>query len=145
MTYSPILAPVVTLIGWTLIMMSWMVVSRYRAMKAKGLSLATAPAGSRGVRLDGVIDDNAQWKSHNYNHLMEQPTIFYAVALTLAVMGSGGGYNVWLAWAYVAFRIAHSLVQATSNIVRWRFYLFAGGSLMLVLLTLKAARALLMS
>ena len=143
MPNSPILAPVVALIGWTLIMMAWMMVARFRAMKAKGLSLASAPAGSRGVRLDGVIDDSAQWKSHNYNHLMEQPTLFYAVALTLAALGSGGGYNPWLAWAYVLLRIGHSLVQVTSNIVRWRFYLFAAASLMLILLTIKAARAVL--
>ena len=56
-------------------------------------------------------DDQAQWKSHNYNHLMEQPTIFYAIAITLALMDFGGGINYWLAWGYVGFRVVHSLVQ----------------------------------
>ena len=58
-----------------------------------------------------------QWKSHNYNHLMEQPTIFYAIALTLALMDFGGGINYWLAWGYVGLRIVHSLVQCTVNVV----------------------------
>ena len=142
---SPILAPVVALIGWSLIMMLWMVVTRLPAMKAKGLTLGNVPAGSRGVGLDGVVADSAQWKAHNYNHLMEQPTVFYAVALTLALLHSGGGYNLWLAWAYVGLRVLHSLIQATTNVVRYRFWVFFLASLALAGLTVQAARALLMS
>ncbi|MGQ0559578.1 MAG: MAPEG family protein [Sphingosinicella sp.] len=143
MTYSPILAPVVTLIAWSMLMMAWMMVTRMPAMKAKGLTLGNVPAGARGVGLDGVVDDQAQWKAHNYNHLMEQPTVFYAVALTLALLGSGGGYSLWLAWAYVGLRVLHSLIQATANIVRYRFFVFGAASLALVGLTIQAGRALL--
>jgi len=86
-----------------------------------------------------VVEDQVQWKAHNYNHLMEQPTLFYAIALALALMGFGGGINLWLAWAYVAFRILHSLIQATVNIVLWRFLAFTGGTLCLIGLTVHAA------
>src|SRR5262249_4477450 len=65
-----------------------------------------------------------RWKADNYNHLMEQPTLFYAVALTLALIGEGAGLNVGLAWLYVALRIAHSLIQATVNIILLRFAIF---------------------
>ena len=139
MDYSPILAPVVALVAWTLLVMLWMVVTRLGEFRRLGVTLGTIPAGSRGVDLDGRADPKAQWKSHNYNHLMEQPTIFYAIALTLAVMDFGGGINLWLAWGYVAFRVVHSLVQGTVNIVAIRFTLFFLASLCLIGLTVHAA------
>ena len=140
---SPILAPVVALVCWTLLMMLWMVLTRIPAMKRAGLSLGNAPAGSRGTNLDGVLDDGAQWKAHNYNHLMEQPTLFYAIALSLVLMGFNAPINAWLAWGYVGFRIAHSLVQATVNIVKFRFAMFFLSSLCLIGLAIHAVLFLL--
>jgi hypothetical protein len=142
MPYSPILAPVVALVAWTLVMLLWMYATRLPAMKRAGISVK-GRVGSRGNDLDGVIDESVQWKSHNYNHLLEQPTIFYAIALALALMGFGAGINYWLAWGYVGFRIAHSLVQATVNVVRIRFLLFAGASICLIGLTTHAGIRLL--
>ena len=140
---SPILAPVVALVGWTLVMMIWLYAVRFPALRRKGISLK-GRVGSKTGTLDGVVDDHVQWKAHNYNHLMEQPTLFYAICLTLALAGGGGIWiNVWLAWAYVAFRVLHSLIQATVNVVKWRFLAFLGGSLCLLGLTVHAAARLL--
>ena len=138
MEYSPILAPVVALVAWSLIVMLWMVVTRMPAMKKAGISL-NGLVGGRGANLDGVIPDEVQWKSHNYSHLVEQPTLFYAIALTIALMGMGHGINYWLAWGYVGLRVIHSIVQATVNIVIYRFALFFLGSLCLIGLTTHAA------
>ena len=139
MPYIPILGPVVALVAWTLIMMLWMFVTRFGAMGKAGISLK-GRVGARGNALDGVVDDRAQWKSHNYNHLMEQPTLFYAIAISLALLGGGDAWiNVLLAWLYVGFRILHSLIQATVNVVRWRFLVFAAASLCLIGLTVHAA------
>ena len=139
---SPILGPVVALAAWSLVMMLWMYATRFPAMRRKGISLK-GRIGGRGAQLDGVVEDQVQWKAHNYNHLMEQPTVFYAVALSLALMDFGGGLNLILAWAYVGLRIAHSLVQATVNVVRYRFLLFTAASLCLIGLVLHAGMALL--
>ena len=139
MNYSPILIPVVALVAWSLVMMLWMVAVRLPAMKKAGLSLSTAPPGSRGSQLDGVIEDRAQWKSHNYNHLMEQPTLFYAIAITLALMDMGGGINYWLAWGYVGLRVLHSIVQATVNRLTLRTTLFFLASVCLIGLVVHAA------
>ena len=138
MNYSPILAPVVALVAWTLVMLVWMAIARRRAFAQLGIGWGTIPRGSRGVNLDGRAPDQAQWPSHNYNHLMEQPTIFYAIALTLAMMGMGGGINTWLAWGYVGLRVVHSIVQSTVNIVAIRFSLFALASLCLLGLVVHA-------
>jgi hypothetical protein len=138
MHYSPILAPVVALVAWTLVVMLWMIVSRLAEFRRLGITPTTIPNGARGVDLDGKADARAQWKSHNYNHLMEQPTIFYAVALALALMDFGDGINYWLAWGYVGLRIVHSLIQCTVNVVRYRLAVFGLASLCLIGLTVHA-------
>ncbi|MBA3677221.1 MAG: MAPEG family protein [Sphingosinicella sp.] len=131
------IGPVVALVAWTLVVMIWMYSLRFPAMRRKGISLK-GRVGSKGGSLDGVIEDQVQWKAHNYNHLLEQPTLFYAVALSLALLGVTDGLAVFLAWAYVGLRVAHSLVQATINVILYRFYFFAAASFALLGLTIMA-------
>lgn len=83
------------------------------------------------------------WKAHNYNHLHEAPTVFYAVSITLAIVGAGDGLNAQLGWAYVVLRIVHSLIQATVNRVTLRFLVFAVSSFVLMALVFRAAMAVL--
>ena len=143
MEYSPILARVVALVAWTLVMLVWMAVARRSAFAKLGINWGNIPRGSRGANLDGRAPDEAQWPSHNYNHLMEQPTIFYAIAIVHALMGTGHGINLWLAWGYVALRIVHSIVQSTVNIVAIRFPIFALASLCVLGLTTHAGMRIL--
>ena len=138
--HSEILKPVVVLIAWTLVMLVWTIVTRMPALKAAGIDI-TKLTGGKGSDADGVLPPKTQWKAHNYNHLMEQPTCFYAVCLVIAFTGTGDGMNAWIAWAYVALRIAHSLWQATINKVSIRFTLFILATLCLAALTLHAAMA----
>ena len=143
MNYSPILVPLVTLVGWTLVVMVWLMVARGSEFRRLGVTLSNIPHGTRGVDFEGRADPRAQWKSHNYSHLLEQPTLFYAIVLTLALMGMGSGINYWLAWGYVGFRVLHSIVQATVNVVAYRFALFSLASLCLLGLTVHAAARIL--
>jgi len=142
MSYSPILIPLVALVVWTLIMLTWMVATRIPAMGRAGVDLKTR-VGGRGQNLEGVLPDEIMWKSHNYAHLVEQPTLFYAIALTLALMNMGDGINYWLAWAYVGLRIVHSLIQATYNRVLHRTTVFGLATLCLIGLTVHAAARIL--
>ncbi len=141
--HSGILVPVVALVGWTLVMLVWMLALRIPAMGKAGVDLGKL-VGSKGSDADRILPAEAQWKAHNYNHLHEQPTLFYAIALTLALLDRGDGINLWLAWAYVILRIAHSLVQATFNKVSTRFALFLLSTLVLAALTLHAGIAIVM-
>ena len=138
--HSEILKPVVVLVAWTLVMWAWMLAARMPALRAAGIDMRTL-VGSKGADADRVLPAKAQWPSHNYNHLLEQPTAFYAVALVIALTGTGDGANAWIAWGYVVLRIAHSLVQATFNRVSVRFALFVLSTLCLAALTLHAAMA----
>jgi len=136
---SPIFAPAIVLVLWSLFMLAWLAISRLPAMAKAGIALGSL-VGGRGADLEGVIPDRANWKSHNYSHLMEQPTIFYVTVVILGLVGAGDGVNLQLAWAYVMLRIAHSLVQSVWNRVAVRFTLFAASTLVLVLLAVNAAR-----
>lgn len=143
MSYSPLLAPLVALVAWTLVVMAWMAVTRFATFKKMGITLGNIPPGSRGVNLEGKAPDEVQWKSHNYTHLLEQPTIFYAIVLVLALMEMNQPINLYLAWGYVALRILHSLIQCLTNIVKYRFPVFALASLCLLGLTVHAAARIL--
>ena len=136
--HSPILAPVIALIAWSLAMWVWMYATRIPAMNAAKIDTKNLVGGS-GADLKAVIPAQAQWPADNYNHLMEQPTLFYAVALVLALVGGGGGLNLWIAWAYVGLRVVHSVVQATFNRVIIRFSIFSLSTLCLIALTIHAA------
>lgn len=140
--HSPILAPVVALVAWSLVVLIWMLLTRLPALKAAGISISKI-RGSKPGGLDGIVPDSTQWIAHNYNHLMEQPTLFYALCLTLSVLGAGNGLNLQFAWAYVGLRVLHSLVQGTTNVIKYRLALFLMSSLVLVPLTLHAALLLL--
>lgn len=133
-----ILQPVVALIAWTLVMWLWMYLTRIPAMRRAGIDVRRLTGGT-GADLRQRIDPKSQWPADNYNHLLEQPVLFYAICLTLALIQQGGGINAMIAWAYVGLRIAHSLVQVTSNRVVVRFALFTLATLALAALTLHAA------
>ena len=136
---SPLLGPVVALVAWSIVVMIWMAVARFREFKRLGISRSSIPNGARGSDLEGRAEPRAQWKAHNYMHLMEQPTIFYAIVFALILMGFDAPINVWLAWVYVGLRIVHSVFQATVNVVRYRMILFALSSFCLLGLTVHAA------
>lgn len=135
---AEIIRPVVALVGWTLVMWVWMYATRLPAMmKMKDLDMA-GMVGTTGRTLDDILPPSVQWKAHNYNHLHEQPTLFYAVALVLALLGAGNGVTALLAWAYVGLRVVHSLVQVSSNKVAVRFSVFLLASLCLIALWARA-------
>jgi hypothetical protein len=137
---SPILAPAAVLVLWSLIMLFWMAGTRLPALSKVGIDLTTAPPGGRGQDIDPQMPPSIAWKSHNYTHLMEQPTIFYAAVGILAIAGAGSGLNAQLAWGYVGLRIVHSIWQATVNKVPVRFVLFILSTLCLLILAINAVR-----
>lgn len=139
MTHNPLLGPVVVLVSWTLVMLIWLAALRLPAMRKLG---RVPPPGSRGVDFEQAVPGKLNWPAHNYSHLHEQPTLFYAIVLALVAMGDQFAMNLYLAWGYVGLRIVHSLVQATVNVVRVRFTLFMLATLCLAALTVHAAISL---
>ena len=133
-----LLTPVLALVAWSLVVWFWMYATRIPAMQKSGLD----PQDARFPGSLSVLPDSARQVADNYNHLMEQPTLFYALIFYLQLSGQTDGTNVALAWAYVAFRIVHSLVQGTINRVAIRFLVFAVSSLVLIALCVRALLSL---
>lgn len=130
---SPLLGPVVALVAWSIVMLFWLAIARAPYVRGH------LPPGSRGADVERDNPGRSNWAAHNYQHLMEQPTIFYAIVFALILMGFDSLVNVYFAWAYVCLRVVHSIVQSTVNIVRIRFVIFALSTVCLIALTLHAA------
>ncbi len=136
---AAILRAVLALAGWSLVMMLWMFATRLPAMQRLRLG---PQAGAHTKDMATQLPSEVRRVSDNYNHLFEAPTIFYAAALAVVALGRSDLVHVACAWIYVALRIAHSLVQATVNVVMLRFTLFA---LSMVVLGIMIVRGLLES
>ena len=130
------IAPLIALALWTHLIWAWMYATRLPAMRAARMKPDSfAPRGEQMSQLPPEV----RWKADNYNHLLEQPTVFYAVALSLAVLDDTSTLAIGLGWAYVALRVVHSLVQTLINKIEVRFAFFALSSLVLIALTIRAA------
>jgi len=139
-TNAEFLLPVLALVAWTLVMWAWMYATRIPAMQKAGMDpQEAANSDALAQRLPAEV----RWVADNYNHLHEQPTIFYALMFLAALTGGNDGTALALAWAYVLLRVVHSLVQATVNRIVVRFTIFMLGSLVLVAFTVREAMRLL--
>ena len=119
-------------------MWTWMYVTRIPAILRSGMKLdPSAPRGEQMASLPAQV----RWKADNYNHLFEQPTLFYAVAIVLALTTRDAGSDAMLAWTYVGLRVVHSVFQATINVIEVRFALFFVSSLVLAAMTVRAVLA----
>jgi hypothetical protein len=132
-TTAQFLTPVLVLVAWTLVMWIWMYATRIPAMKEAGID--PQDAAFPGTWAHRLRRPSVRSVADNYNHLHEQPTIFYALMFFAALTGGGDSLALKLAWAYVILRIVHSLIQATFNRVIVRFSIFAIASTVLLVFT----------
>lgn len=116
-----LLGPLVALVAWTLVIWIWMYATRLPAIRAARMRLD--PNAPRGQQMS-TLPPSVRWKADNYNHLMEQPTIYYAIVLALVLLGDSRESTLWMAWAYTGLRVLHSLVQVLINKIEVRFVLF---------------------
>jgi len=137
-----LLAPVFALVLWTLIMLFWLMFTRFPAI-AKAKIDISKNVGGRGQDLDRILPARVNWVAHNYAHLMEQPTIFYATVLGLAVLGQASLTNIVLAWTYVGLRVVHSLWQVLVNRIPIRGMIFLVSTLVLIALAVNGMIAVL--
>lgn len=137
---AQMLAPAAVLVVWTLIVLFWIIPTRFGAIAKLEDKSSLGKVGGRGQDLEGKIPDKANWPAHNHAHLHEQPTLFYAVSLILAIVGAGA-FDVLLAWIYVGIRIVHSLWQILVNKVPLRFALFLLSTIALIILAIRAVMA----
>ena len=135
---TELIQPVVALVIWSAVMWVWMYATRIPAIFAMKLEMdSDAPSGVQMSRLPPKV----RWKADNYNHLMEQPTVFYALVLSLVLLGANSELSIYAAWTYVGLRVVHSLLQALVNKIELRFAIFFLSNVPLAVLTFNAATA----
>lgn len=117
----------------TFVMALWMSIARNQAMSVGKIDLQE---GAHTVHLRQLLPSSVRRIGDNYNHLFEAPTVFYAVVLAIVVAGLADDIYVYCAWAFVGFRVLHSLVQATFNRVAVRAVLYGLSWLALAVLIL---------
>ena len=141
MVFVEMLAPAAVLVLWSLVMLLWMVATRFAAFGQMKVDLGRPESrGGRGRDLEGRLPERVMWKAHNHDHLMEQPTIFYPTVIVLALTGPAA-LDIGLAWAYVVLRIAHSFWQSLVNTIPVRLAIFTLATLCLIVLAVRALLA----
>lgn len=138
MVQKQLLVPVVALVAWSMVMWTWMYITRIPAIQRANMKLD--PNAPRGEQM-ATLPPEVRWKADNYNHLMEQPTLYYAIVLVLALCSTNAALDSKLAWTYVALRVVHSFVQSLINKIIWRFAVFFISSLVLIALIVRAVIA----
>ncbi|MCK0069024.1 MAPEG family protein [Kordiimonas laminariae] len=125
-----ILLPILALVSWSLVMWGWMYATRLPAMaKAEIDPQAAAHPGSLNT-----LPADVRRIADNYNHLHEQPTMFFALVFYTYLAGNVTDFMVQLAWAYVGLRVVHSFMQTLINKVTLRFLTFMLSSVVLMVL-----------
>lgn len=140
MDIPSILGPAAVLVLWSLVVLMWMTATRFPAFARAGVDVAATPRGARYADVEQNMPPRVNWVSHNYTHLMEQPTLFYAAVAILAIAGDASTVSLAAAWGYTGLRIVHSLWQGLVNIVRIRIVLFTLSTLCLLVLSINAIR-----
>ena len=127
MSQTALLTPIFALILWTFAVFLVLAFGRVKYTK-------NPQDAAHSKNLKGSMPDWVERAADNYNHLFEQPVAFYALTICVAVINNFDSFMVKLAWAFVALRIIHSLVQLTFNFVLLRFFIFVMGWQVLALM-----------
>jgi hypothetical protein len=136
--FTSILTPMLALVCWTLVMWVWMYATRIPAMRKAGVD----PSKYKDKKALDVLPMEVRQIADNYNHLHEQPVLFYALCAYAQLAGTADGVSITLAWVYVGLRVAHSLFQALVNFIPIRFALFALASFALMAIAVRQVLAL---
>jgi hypothetical protein len=135
MEMTEFLKPVLALVIWTCVMWFWMYATRIPAMQKAKIEM-------KGAHPDldlSVLPGPVRAAADNYNHLHEQPVIFYALIFFIALTGGADPLSLTVAWAYVGLRVVHSFVQVLLGIIPLRFLTFLLSSICLFVLAGKEA------
>ena len=124
-----ILYPMIALVLWTFVVLLLVPRARFRAARQRLVRASDFAAGE-----SERVPEDVRLPNRNYMNLLELPVLFYVACLTLYVTGKVETSTVVLAWAFVALRIAHSVVHLGYNNVIHRMRVFAVGVAVLVAL-----------
>ena len=125
---ADILAPMLGMMVLTAIVWFVLYARRLPAMRKAGRPTQEYTTPDKGVAL---LPESVSYPSNNFKNLFELPVLFYALCLHFHVTGTAGHAEVVAAWLFLAFRVIHSAIHCTVNIVAARFAAYFLASLAL--------------
>lgn len=126
MTQTAIFGPFLAMMLLTLVVWFTMYVRRSGLIRRNRINPQDLAAPGALAQLSPAEVANP---SDNFRNLFEVPVLFYALALYVFVTGQVDAAYLWAGWLFVAFRVLHSAVHCTVNIIMLRFYLYLVSSL----------------
>ncbi len=138
MTQAAIFGPFFATMFLTLVVWVYMYVRRISFITRNKLSPKDLAVPGALAQLSPPAVSNP---SDNLKNLFEIPVIFYALALYLFATKQVDAVYVGAAWVFVAFRVLHSAVHCTFNLVLLRFYLYLFATLAVWFIAIRAALA----
>ena len=130
MSFAAAFAPVFVQVALTFVLLFW------------SGSIRVAAVRSGSVKMRDVALRQPNWPeratqvSNAYQNQLELPLLFYLVMVMAFFSAHMTMTLTVLSWLFVASRLLHALVHLTTNEMRRRFYLFAAGAMILVLMWL---------
>ena len=132
-----LLYPVLAQVLLTLALLLWTGRARFAALRAGRARIPEVALSAE------PWPDDVRKISNNYHNQFETPVLFYVLCGAATYLGATGFVMVFLAWAFIASRLAHTYIHVTTNRVRHRFRVFAVGvAVLLAMWLLVTARLL---
>ena len=128
MTGPNILQPMLAMIVLTAIVWFVLYARRLPAMHKVGADTQEYTTPDKGAAL---LPESVSYPAHNFRNLFELPVLFYALCLYLYVTATAQGLDVFAAWLFLLFRVIHSAIHCTVNIVMARFLAYCAAALAL--------------
>jgi hypothetical protein len=138
MTQAAIFGPLFATVLLTFVVWVYMYIRRISFITSNKISSKDLAVPGALAQLSPPAVSNP---SDNLKNLFEIPVIFYALALYLFATKQVDTVYVAAAWVFVAFRVLHSAVHCTFNLVMLRFYLYLFAALAVWLIAIRAALA----
>jgi hypothetical protein len=137
MPQDALLLPICALALWTILVLLLVPIRRWRASTAGRTHVKDYRYGE-----SANVPGDVSLPNRNYMNLLEVPTLFYVICLALMITKRVDQAYVWLAWAFVALRVAHTLVHIGYNNVLHRMAIFAVGNTVLAIMLIRLTASL---
>jgi hypothetical protein len=136
MEQHTIFGPFFAMFALTFVVWTYMYVRRIHFFQTRGIKPVdvSSPAALASLTPPAVANP-----SDNLKNLFEVPVLFYALVLYLFVTNQVDASHLYAAWCFVAFRVLHSAVHCTFNLVLLRFWIYAISTSALWFMAFRAA------
>jgi hypothetical protein len=128
MRNEQILLPMLGMMVLTAVVWFVLYARRLPAMRKAGKRAQTYTTPEKAV---GLLPDEVNFPAYNFKNLFELPVIFYALCLYFYVTATADSVDVFAAWLFLLFRVVHSAIHCTVNIVMARFLTYCAAALAL--------------